>query len=534
MSKVRVGRKTVEVKQNLIDKVVSYLSPVQGARRFRSRLFQAISGAYFGASKTRRSMSEWTPIDADPDSTIQYDLQELRKRSRDMVRNAPLAAGAINTNCTNIIGTGLKLQAQIDRNILNLSDEQADTWENKAEAEWSLFWDTKNVDLTRTLTGNAIVDLVLRQALENGEIFVNLPRVDRGGPYILKLQLIEADRVSTPDGKTDTDAFFLGIEKDANGAPAAYHVCSQFPFAYRPSTKKKEWTRVPAYAASSGLPNIIHVFKPLRPGQSRGVPYLTPVIESLKLLDRYTEAELMAAVVSSMLTVFVKTETGEMGFDSSELGQETGATSTDKDIKLASGAIIDLARGESIETVDPARPNQAFDPFVQAILRQIGVALELPFEILIKHFTASYSAARAAMLEAWKYFGTRRQWLAENFLQIVYEVWLYEAVASGRIDAPGFFTDPLIRKAYSGCDWIGPAPGQIDPLKEINAAEKRMNVGLTTHAQETASLGGDWEKNVPQIKKEVAQIKDSGLLDLSAKQQQSAQAQKEEQDDEDR
>lgn len=515
--RIRVNGKSIEVKETIIDKAVSYFDPVKGAKRFQSRLKLAISGAYFGASKTRRSMSEWNPIDADPDATLQYDLEELRKRSRDLCRNEPLAAGAINTNCTNIVGTGLKLQAQIDRNILNISDEQAAQWENTTESEWSLFWDTKEVDISRTLTGNMITDLVLRQFLENGEIFVNLPRLNRKGPYSLKMQLIEADRVCNQNGVADTGKLFLGIEKDDNGAPVRYHVCNQFPYGYRPSTKPKQWTLIPAYGSKTGLPNIIHVFRPTRPGQSRGIPYVAPVIEALKQLGRYTESELMAAVVSSMLTVFIKTEMGEMGIDTSELGDEVGATSTDKDIKLASGAIIDLARGESIETVDPSRPNQAFDPFVQAILRQIGVALELPFEILIKHFTASYSAARAAMLEAWKYFRTRRQWLADNFLQIVYEVWLYEAISAGRISAPGFFTDPLIRKAYCGALWVGPEPGQIDPIKETDAAVKRMEAGLTTHAQETSALGGDWEKNIPQIAREVEQIKESGLLDLKAK-----------------
>lgn len=530
MKTLKIGRKTIQVKETVLDKVISYFNPARGARRFRSRMFEAISGAYSGASKTRRSLSEWSPVDADPDGTLQYDLAELRKRSRDMARNNPLAVGAINTNITNIVGTGLKLQAQIDRSILNLTDEQADAWENQVEAEWSLFWDTNEVDLSRTLRGNAILEMVLRQVLENGEMFVNLPQIKRKGPYNLKLQLIEADRVSTPDGKADSDTLFLGIEKDANGAPKTYHVCNQFPYTHRP-TKPKKWTPVPAYGARTGLPNIIHVFKPLRPGQTRGVPYLTPVIEALKLIDKYTEAELMAAVISSMLTVFIRTESGDSDFDVSELGAETGASLGDKDIKLASGAIIDLAKGEDITTVNPQRPNQAFDPFVQAILRQVGVALELPFEVLIKHFTASYSAARSALLEAWKYFKTRRQFLADNFLSIVYEAWLDEAVTSERISAPGFFDDPLIRKAYLGADWVGPAQGQIDPLKEMSAAKERMNAGLTTHAQETATLGGDWERNVPQIKKEIAQIKDADLLYLSQKQE-PAQAQNEVPNDE--
>ena len=146
----------------------------------------------------------------------------------------------------------------------------------------------------------------------------------------------------------------------------------------------------------------------IRPGLTRGVPYLAPVIETLKQLDKYSEAEIMSAVVSAMFTVFVKSES-EDGL--APFGGQTDSTN-DNDYKLGEGAILDLQPNESIEIADPKRPNQAFDPFVQAVLRQIGVALELPFEILIKHFTASYSAAQAALVEAWKFFSARRRWLA--------------------------------------------------------------------------------------------------------------------------
>lgn len=158
---------------------------------------------------------------------------------------------------------------------------------------------------------------------------------------------------------------------------------------------------------------------------------------------------------------------------------------------------------ESIEIADPKRPNQAFDPFVQAVLRQIGVALELPFEILIKHFTASYSAAQAALVEAWKFFSARRRWLAIQFCKPVYDMVISEAVARGILDAPCFFSHPLIREAYLGADWVGPPRGQIDQYKEIRAAEKRIEIGITTLAEETAALtGGDWERKHPQTAKE--------------------------------
>jgi lambda family phage portal protein len=509
---VRIAGRSVSVQETFLDRAIGIVDPVRAARRLRARAALAIAGNYFGGSRSRRSVKEWNPADGDPDSTISYELDVLRTRSRDLLRNSPLAVGAINTACTNIVGTGLKLNARLDRAVLTLTDEQADAWERTAETEWALFWESREADVARTLTGHALCELAFRQVLENGDVFINLPRITRGfTPYTLRLQLIEADRVSNTNNLGDTESLVMGVEKDVNGAPVAYHVCNQFPLYRVQSPRGRSWTRIAAYNASTGLPNVIHLFRPLRPGQTRGIPYLTPVIESLKLLDRYTDAELNAAVIASMLTVFIKTEAGDSEFDPTGLGAETGAAATDQDIKLAPGAIIDLLKGEDISIVNPTRPNAAFDPFVLSILRQIGVALEVPFEILIKHFTSSYSAARAALLEAWKFFSARRTWLAGAFMQPIYETFLYEAIARGRLAAPGWFTDPLIRRAYAGAEWIGPARGMIDEKKEIDAAAARIDNFLSTHASETALLGGDWERNLPQLRKEREQLADGGF-----------------------
>lgn len=509
---VRAGRKQIEIEDTWLDRAINRIDPVRGARRLKARMNMALSGMYFGASTSRRALSEWNPKDADPDSTLQYDLSTLRDRSRDMIRNIPLATGAINTVCTNVIGTGLTLQSRLDRSILDMTDDQAAVWERKTETEWSLFWDTNDVDASRTLNGHAITELAFRQSLENGEAFINLPRIRRpGAPYDLKIQIIEADRICNKDNTGDTPNLFMGVEKDSYGAPTAYHICNQFQYRTIP-TDSLAWQIIPAYSAKTGLKNIIHLYKQLRPGQTRGIPYLTPVVESLKQAGRYSEAELMAAVISSMFTVFIETESGESYLPTdTDLGAETGASASDKDVKLAAGAIIDLAKGEKIAIADPKRPNTAFDPFIQAILRQIGVALELPFEVLVKHFTSSYTAARAALLEAWKFFNSRRVWLATNMLQVIYEVWLYEAIATGRISAPGYFANPLIRRAYATADWVGPSPGHVDPVKEISAAEKRIGLNLTTRAQETAAIGGDWDANISQIRKERQQMIDAGI-----------------------
>lgn len=275
------------------------------------------------------------------------------------------------------------------------------------------------------------------------------------------------------------------------------------------------------------MPLVYHLVPRKRPGQTRTPPYLSPVIESLKQLDKYTEAELMSAVISSMFTVFVRSEDPD---GISSMGEEKG---DDKEFEMGSGAILDLLPYESIEIADPKRPNQAFDGFVLAIMRQVGVALEIPFELLVKHFTASYSAAQAALLEAWKFFKSRREWTAAVFCQPVYEAVITEAVARGHLKAPGFFSDPLIRQAYLGAEWIGPPRGQIDQLKEGRAARERVEMGISTLAEETAGLtGGDWERKHSQRAKEHKMRLEAGLDEPFASAQEEDQPPEDEKEDE--
>lgn len=499
---------------NILDRAIEFVSPTRAARRMQARAFMALVGSYIGASKTRRATKMWTPKTGDADADITFDLPTLRDRSRDLLRNDPIAVGAVSSCLTNIVGTGLKLQSRIDRAALKLSDEEADAWEEKTEREYRLFAESRECDRSRQWNMAIMQELVLRQTLESGEEFIALPRIPRmGSPYNLKLHLIEADRVCNQNNAKDSQVLAQGIEKDENGAPTRYHILNQHPGSTIVTKDKYTWTIVEAFGAKTGLPNILHCFRPLRPGQTRGVPYLAPVIEPLKQLGRYSEAELMAAVIASMFTVFIKHEKGAFpGMDNTALGVETGAKTSDTDLKLASGAVVALNAGEDIVTADPKRPNTSFEPFVMAILQQIGAALEIPYEIIIRHFSASYSASRAALLEAWRFFRGRRAWLVSSFCQPVYEVWLWDAVAMGRISAPGFFKDPMIRKAYSGAEWVGDAPGYIDPSKDIDASEKRMEIGISTLDQETTLItGGDMEKNLPRIARERAKLKEMGM-----------------------
>ncbi|PID40284.1 MAG: phage portal protein [Proteobacteria bacterium] len=513
---MRRAARNSPIKENFVDRAISFFSPVRGAKRMRARLAMSIANSFDGASKTRRSLKQWGALGLDADSDIINDLPELRNRSRDLVRNNPVAAGAIKTKVTNVIGSGLRLQSRIDRDVVGMDEETADQWEKKTEREWRLFWESKDCDVARTCNGNSITRMVYRQAKENGDVFILLPGVEvKGFPYLTRLQVVESDRIDNPDHQPDTDRLVAGVVKDENGAPTAYHVAKYHPGNILHG-KAQSWRKVAAFGDKTGLRNVIHLYDPTRPGQTRGIPDLAAVIEPLKQLGRYTEAEIMAAVISGFFTVFIESETGGIphtGFDYSNFDYSAGQAGSDKDMKLGNGLIIGLNKGEKIHDSNPGRPNQSFEPFVLAIMKQVGTALEIPFEVLLKCFESSYSAARASINEFWKYVVAERKWLYDNFLILVYEIWMWEAVALGRIVAPGFFSDPIIRKAYLGCDFTGPPKGQINESVEVKAASQRLSAGLSTLARETAELtGGDWERNHEQQKKEYDRRRKDGLI----------------------
>lgn len=510
-----IGEQKLSIRENAVDRLIRYFDPERAnlrlQARVRSSMLSAMSG-YVGASRSDRALSGWRTSQGSPDADTLPDLQTLRDRSSWLARNSPLGAGAINTTVTNVAGGGLKLQARIDREFLKLTDEQADALEDQIEREFRLW--SKFCDARQTLTFGGQQELALRSALERGDCFAVLPYLRKPQtPYGLSIQLIEADQVSNPDNKQDSREIAGGIERSAYGAPVACHIQEHHPGETYSASAKNQWRRVRFYGEASNRRQVLHLFRPLRPGQCRGVPFLAPVIRELKQISRYTDAELMAAVVSGMFTVFVKSEGGESPLAPMSPTEETGAAAGDADLKLGNGAIVGLAPGDDITTANPQRPNANFDPFFEAIVKQVGLTLEIPKEVLVKHFTASYSAARAALLEAWKFFSGRRQWLAESFCQPIYEAWLEEAVANDRIAAPGFFSDPLIREAYCGAEWVGPAKGMINEKHEVEAAILRLDHRLTTLDRETAELtGGDWEANLRQQQKEQRRLAQAGLL----------------------
>lgn len=443
------------------------------------------------------------------DEDVHDHLQTLREKNRDLFMGIPIATGAIKTMRTNIVGSGLRLKSKINFEHLGISEINAKKIQKDIEREFSLWADSTDCDIERLDNFYELQQLAFLSWLQSGDVLATLPTTQRNNmPYDLRIRLIEADRLSTPFG-ADNQNIIGGVETNSQGEVVAYHFCKHHPLAaLQPDN---EWERVDAYGKYTGRRNVIHVMNRERIGQLRGVPFLSPVISSLKQLGRYMDAELVAAVVSGLFTVFIEKdsdadilegEVNDSGFGDS-IPHDQRLYDVPNNFEMGSGSILDLNKGEKAVTATPGRPNSGFDPFMIAICRQIGAALEIPYEILVKHFTSSFSASRGALMEFWKMVRMYRGWLSADFCQPIYEEFLCEAVAKGRISAPGFFADPMIRKSYCGAQWYGPAQGLINPAQEVNAAISRVKSGFSTAERESMEMTGtDHEENMRQRKTE--------------------------------
>ncbi len=521
---------------NIIDKLVEAVNPSAALRREKERIklnmmrsFKNSGYDESGAARNKNSMRGWLASSKSPQEDIDRNIPILRQRSRSLYMSAPLAVSAIKTNRTNIVGEGLKLKSTIDAAFLKMSPEAAAEWQHNTEREFELWAESKFCDSTRVNDFYEIQQVACLSWLMNGDacVLLEYEKPTPAFPYGLRVHLIESDRVSTPHStgtavnlyatdSTTGNRIFNGVEVTDTGRVVAYHICSTYPNSQLRVAKK--WERVKAFGDRTGAPNVLMIFEAERAEQYRGVPYLAPVIESLKQLTRYSEAEMMAAVINGFFTVFIISESGasEMGF-TGVVDDKDRVSDDEINYELGPGMVNMLRPGEKIDIADAKRPSTNFDAFTTSLAKYIGAALEIPVELLIKNFHSSYSASRAALLEAWKAFRMKRKWLAADFCQPVYEIFLTEAVSSGRIKAPGFFLDPAIKKAYCRAQWNGPAPGMIDPVKEATAAEKRIAIGVSTRQRESIEMTGtDFDANIAQLARENQLMKEAGFVSASS------------------
>lgn len=463
----------------------------------------------------------WNPVAASADADLLPELDTLLARSRDLHRNNGLMAGGMQTLRDNIVGSVLKLSAMPDYRLLGWSREQARAWGNTTEAQFRSWSETTECDAGRSLNLLGIALQGLGAAMLNGDAIalpVWLPRP--GAKWNTRLMLIEADRLCTPIGMEHRKDIRGGIEFDQFGAPVAYHILKTHPgdalgglLGVMSGASPLQWERIPAFTPW-GRRRVIHLHDKERTGQSRGKPIVTAVMREFHMAGQYSSNELQASVANSLVAAFLESDLSPdasaalFGEDPREQWKQS-VKQAQQIRKLKGAAVIPLPVGARLSSFTPGRPNPSFEAFMLATLRHIAAGLNLPYELLVKDFSKSnYSSARAALLEAWRYFLGRRRWLVDYWLRPIYELWLEEAINAGHVEAPGYYDN---RYAYSRCKFIFGGKGWVDPVKEAQAAVLRMAAGLSTLERECAEQGDDFEEVLDQQAIEKAMRQERGL-----------------------
>ncbi len=519
------------VQPNLLDKVVSWVSPERGMARLEARA-ALTSGAYAAGRSDRTATRSWHPSRGSANAEVEGDRPLATGRARSLGRDNPIAASALLTTVAYTVGTGLWPVPQIDAELLGLTDEEADDLAVTMDRLWFAWATTLNSDVARRQTFAQHQALAIRSERENGDVFVVRRWKERPGMLFgTCLQLIEADRVATPPEHEHRKDVVGGIEFDADGEPIACYIRNEHPGEEPGITTATPaaFTRVPFYV--EGEWHVLHLVDMLRPEQIRGMTFFAPVVEALRSIGEFSDAELDAAVISAFHTVVVTNTTPPE--DDEEGGLGTGGALTDETpiithtgpagvaeapvgpaLKLGKGNVFELEDGQGVEVVESKRPNPAFAPFFEAMTTYISAALGLPPEVVAAKFTTSYTAARGALLHLWRIVNLRRYTFGESYLDPVRAAVVDEAVARGYLAVrPDYWTNPLVRLAYLGCRWIGDPPGQIDPLKETKAAELKVARGFSTYEEETLLMnGGDFRRNVRRLRREVAELREAGVL----------------------
>ena len=485
---------------------------IRGASRYQIKN-SGYSGG--GANRDKPTLKSFQPSHYSAKSDIDMNLDTLRNRAADLFMNSPIGSAAIVTSTANVVSSGLKLFPRLKAKELGLTPEQGVEWCRKTKQEFEIWANNINCDYYRRNSFFELQRIAYTSYLMDGDCFCIFKRryPVRDNPYTLRLQLIEAARVSNPittgrplfgtspygiemKNVDNGNRIINGVEVDKNGQLQAIWVSNRIwnePFS---TDGDLEWQRVRIFGRETKKRNILQICYDLRTEQYRGVPYLAPVIESIKQISRYADSELVSSIIKSFFSIFFTQNINGNGYDLNQILPDADAETDEKleqvmrEYKLGAGTITSLPRGVDVKAIDRSNAQGVFDSFVTSFLKQIGAALNIPYEVLLKNFQSSYSASKAALLQAEDEFRLRRASFVEDFCRPIYEMWFEEAVALGRIKAEGFFDDPLKRALWLSADWLCETSKILDPVKELEGAQMRIALGLSTRQKETAQLCG--------------------------------------------
>lgn len=426
----------------------------------------------FDAATTGRRGRTWGTSDWGPNAALLGSASTIRARARDAVRNSLWAGNANESFAANVVGTGIKPRSAVqDKEI-----------RDRIHALWAEWIEYADADETCDFYGQQA--LVARAVHASGELFarVRYRRPEDGLPVAMQVQLLESDMVAydvnepVPGG----GRIIGGIEFDAIGRRVAYHMHANHPGDALYGSGSTERRRVPA-------DQVIHVFKPLRPGQQRGLPHVVRALLKLHELGKYDEAEVIRKKIAAMLAGFIiRDGSGStmFGEDEAEL-DEAG----DPLIPWEPGTLNVLQPGEDIKFSEPADVGGSYKDFMRLQCQALARGMDVTYEQMSGDLTgANYSSIRAGLVESRRCQEPIQRMIVFQFCRKVWNAWLDQAVLEGALTIPGYAER---RREFQRVTWIRPAWEWVDPLKDTQATLAAIDGLIMSRSEAIAQRGRD-------------------------------------------
>jgi lambda family phage portal protein len=498
---------------------------------------KSVGGGLEGAERTSRETMLWDASMRSPDEIINRAKPLADARARDITNNDGYANGAVALHRDNIVGSHYRLNAQPNYLVLGATEQWAEEFQEVVEARFNVIAESEDcwLDAARRNKLTSMVRLAVGMFTMTGEVLSTGEWIrEKRRPCQTAVALVSPDRLCNPDDGMDDQYLRRGVAIDGRGRPLGVWIRSGYPSD--PYGFNYTWSYIPM-EKPWGRKQVCHIVEQRDPGQTRGIADMVAVLKQMKMTKKFQDITLQQAVVAATYAAAIESELppnmifeqmggGNTGTDIGDqveqyLGKYMSMLGTfldsSKNIAVDGVKMPHLFPGTKLNIQSLSQPGGVGDGFEQSLLRHIASALGLSYEQFSRDYTkTNYSSARASMAETWKFMQSRKKIVADRFATFVYHLWLEEEVQAGNIPLPpgrdaSWFYEPLVKDALGTCSWIGASRGQIDELKETQAALLRIRSGLSTYELEAGRLGLDWRELFRQRKREDQLIKKYGL-----------------------
>jgi len=471
------------------------------------RSFDSVAGG--------RSRYDLQSESRSPDAAIYSDISKLREHVRQLEQNNGHVAGPIKRNVRNVVGQGIRFQSVITADDPGRRLEYPKINENDAESvsylseKYFAIWQ-KQADVRLMHSFYEQQGLAEGSLMRDGECLVIGRESKRRGriiPYCL--EVLEADRLVTPQSEINNPKIRHGIEYDDEGVPKTYYILKVHPGeTLNIAIVRADYEEIPAYFSKIGdgtLRKVIHLFNPLRPEQTRGFSEFAAGLKDLHDMDRYMEAEKLAALEDACMTGIIKTNDPQ-GFQAAYTDPTADRPEGYERIhEFAPNMNHYLMPNEDYDLHKPSRPNDQLESFINQLMRGPANALDMPPEVFAQNWQGmNYSNARTVLLNFYAACAMRQWYLINHLCIPVWENVGTRLVIKGKIQARGF---DRRKDDYLRSDWI-PAVYRkwIDPKKEAEGNQIDLDNMVEILPDVLAERGKDFDAHIEKKARSMKKI----------------------------